>query len=224
MYCTARQHDGLRQRGKKKTDHQCVDTRVDVDKHPDRRRHVPHTCPHAHHRPSMVVRLKGRTTSALGDDDQSINDLVEFGEVEEPAPECKTFVPQSSNIRRIGRTLWQQVNKLVLGLPDIQRGVVRDCVADSSWTVNLAERVGDAREAVSRVDPRPDARDCLAHGDERSERKEREENVVQHDKRLEGSRRADPPWLIEVVPSIVRVEEEDRDNVACRDSQRKLPS
>ena len=83
------------------TYHHSMNPRIDKDKHPDRRTHIPNTSPHTQHSTSVMIRLKRLTPLALGQDDQSINDLVELAHVEEPAPKRQPFVPQSSHIRRV---------------------------------------------------------------------------------------------------------------------------
>lgn len=43
----------------------------------------------------MVICLEGRAEFALGKNDEGINHLIELANIEEPAIECKPFVPES---------------------------------------------------------------------------------------------------------------------------------
>lgn len=115
-----------------------MDTRVHERKHPDGRRHVAHSRPHAHHGACVVVGLERRASLSLGNNDGGIEDLVELGEVEEPAPESKTFVPESSNVGRIWGAIAVQMNKRIPGLPLVECGIVRGSISESSRPVNLA--------------------------------------------------------------------------------------
>ena len=82
-----------------------------------------------------MVSLKGCRPLALGQDDQGIKDFVELANVEDPAPKRKTLVPKSANIRGIRVAARSQVNERVLGLPNVDRGVVGRSVSESSWAV-----------------------------------------------------------------------------------------
>lgn len=114
---------------------------VDEDKHPDGRAHVAHTSPHAKHCARMVVGLQSRATLALCDNDERVQDLVELAQIEDPAPESETLVPQSSNVGVIGSTVRSHVDERVLGLPNVDGCVVGNRVAESSRSVDLAQRV-----------------------------------------------------------------------------------
>lgn len=75
---------------------------VNEDEHPDRRAHVANASPHAQHGAGMVVGLQGRAPLAFGDNDESIQNLVELAEIENPTPESQSFIPQPTNIGRVG--------------------------------------------------------------------------------------------------------------------------
>lgn len=125
----------------RKSHHKSVDEAVDEDKHPDRRAHVAHTSPHAQHSACVVVGLQSRAALALCDNDERVQDLVELAQIEDPAPESETLVPQSSNVSVIGSTVRSHVDERVLGLPNVDGCVVGNRVAESSRSVDLAQRV-----------------------------------------------------------------------------------
>lgn len=64
----------------------------------------------------MVVGLESGAALALCENDEGVEDLVEFGEVEPPAPEGKSFVPETAQIGRLGHTAIQ-LDESILGLP-----------------------------------------------------------------------------------------------------------
>lgn len=126
-----------------------MDTGVDQDEHPDGRGHEAHTSPHAEHGAGMVVLLEGGAALALGEDDGRVEDLVELGEVEPPAPEGKAFVPDAAHIGAV----WQARRRVdqdvrVLAGPSACGRVVGDGVAQSTRAVDLAERVNGAYDRV----------------------------------------------------------------------------
>uniref|UniRef100_A0A0L0NX30 Uncharacterized protein n=1 Tax=Candidozyma auris TaxID=498019 RepID=A0A0L0NX30_CANAR len=65
--------------------HQRVDKRVEHHKNPDGRRPVSDAAPHTHHGARMVVALQKRRGLPLEQDDDGVDDLVEFQHVEPPA-------------------------------------------------------------------------------------------------------------------------------------------
>lgn len=83
----------VRRMVKQNTHHHRMYTRVDEDEHPYRRTHIPDPSPHAQHSAGMVVRLQCCAPLALRNDDERIENLVEFADVEHPTPESQTFVP-----------------------------------------------------------------------------------------------------------------------------------
>lgn len=66
--------------------HDGVDEGVEHDEDPDRRRHEPDPRPHAQHGARVVVGLQQRRRSALEEDDDGVEDLVELGQIEQIAP------------------------------------------------------------------------------------------------------------------------------------------
>ena len=74
--------------------HDRVNKRVEDDKDPDRGSLIVGTGLHGDHGSSMVVGLKEGRTTALDNDDDGINDLVELGEVEDVSPVTERAVPE----------------------------------------------------------------------------------------------------------------------------------
>jgi len=186
---------------------------VDENKHPDWRAHVSDAGPHAQHGACMVVRLQGRTTLALREDDQGVEDLVELADIEHPAPEGQPLIPQATNIGRIGIAIISHLNQSVLCLPDVDGRVIRRSVAKPSWTMDLAESVCHTCQTVRIIpDARPGMRNGSAHGSEGREGVGSQQDVVQHHEPLKWLLLGDPPWLV-IPASVVRVEREDGDDV-----------
>lgn len=189
-----------------------MDEAVDEDEHPDRRAHVAHASPHAQHSAGMVVCLQSRAALALCDNDESVQDLVELAEVEDPAPEGQSLVPQSSNISGVGVSVRAHVDERVLGLPDVDGRVVGCSVAETSRSVDLAHRVGDAGKAVGVVEAGPGVHKGSEHGDEGGEAVDGERDIVQDDEGLEEGLACNPPRLV-VTLAVPGVQAEDDEDV-----------
>jgi hypothetical protein len=189
-----------------------VNETVDEDEHPNGRAHVAHTSPHAKHRARMVVGLQGRATLALCDNDERVQDLVELAQIEDPTPESESLVPQSSNVGVIRSAVRAHVDKRVLGLPDVDGRVVGSRVAESSRSVDLAQRVRNTGETVRVVKARPRVSQRPVHGDEGSEAVDCEGDIVQDDKGLEELLAGDPPRLVAAL-TVPGVQREDGDDV-----------
>jgi hypothetical protein len=197
----------------RETYHHSVDTRVDKDKHPDGGRHEAHSSPHGQHSAGMVVLLEGGAALALGEDDGRVEDFVELGEVEPPAPEGKALVPDAADIGGVGqasRGVDQDVG--VLARPGVGGGVVGDRVAESSRAVDLAERVNGADDGIGVAVVREGALQCAHHGDARDGRIHCEEDIVEDDEGEEGARLRDAPGPVSVL-AIVPIEVGDDDGV-----------
>lgn len=87
------------------TYHQGVDEGVDQYKLPDGSRHISHASPHAQHGSSVVVGLKSRAELALSEDDESVKNLVELAEVEDPTIESQTLVPHTAADSSTGKSI-----------------------------------------------------------------------------------------------------------------------
>lgn len=97
------------------TYHQRVNERVDENKLPDRCSHVTHASPHAQHGSSMVISLESRAKLALGEDDKSIENLVELAEIKDPTIISQTLVPHAARNCSTGESV---DNWGVLGIRD----------------------------------------------------------------------------------------------------------
>lgn len=166
------------------TNHQGVDTRVEEAEHPDSGRHEAHSSPHAKHSSSVVVSLESRASLSLCQDNSGINDLVELGQVEEVSVKRQSLIPHASALESGSR------------LPRRGDGRVGACVSGASVTVQLAQRVDDADEAVSAVDGGDGAVESLVHANEGPGRVDGEEDVVQHHQPAECGGLGDGPWLV----------------------------
>jgi hypothetical protein len=195
-----------------KSYHQCVDEAVDEDEHPDGRAHVAHTSPHAQHSACVVVCLQSCAALALCDNDKGVQDLVELAEVEDPTPKGQSFVPQSSNVGRVRVTVRSHVDERVLGLPDVNGGVVCCSITKTSGSVDLAHRVGDTCKAVWVVETGPGVLEGSEHGDEGSEAVDGEYHIVEDNEGLEEGLACDPPRLV-VTLTVHSVEGKDGENV-----------
>lgn len=192
--------------------HKSVDEAVDEDEHPDRWAHVAHTGPHAEHGASVVVCLQSRAALALRNNDEGVQDLVKLAEVEDPAPESQSLVPQSSNVGRIRVSVPAHVDERVLGLPDVDGRVVCCSVAKSSRSVDLAHRVGDTCKSARVVKAWPSVHKGSEHGDEGSEAVDCERDIVDDDEGLEEGLACDPPRLV-VTLAVPGIEREDGDDI-----------
>lgn len=130
------------------TYHHSVNTRVDLNEHPDRWGHVAHASPHGKHSTGVVVLLEGRATLSLDQNNDGVEDLVELGEVEPPAPESKTLIPHPANICGIWETIRTNMNVGVPASPSVRVRVVCNCVTQTSGSLDLAERIDGANKGV----------------------------------------------------------------------------
>ena len=170
----------------------------------------------------MVVFLESGAALALGEDDGRVEDLVEFGEVEPPAPESKTLVPDPAHIGAV----WQARRRVnqdirVLASPAARRGVVGDSIAESAWAVDLAERVDGANDGIGLTVVGKRVLQSADHGHAGDSRVDGQENIVEDDEGEEWARLCDLPGLVSVL-AVVPVEVGDGDSVDRGDGQRHL--
>ena len=171
-----------------------MNTRVQEAEEPDSWSHVAHTSPHAHHRTSVVVSLQSRRSLALCQDNNSIDDLVKFGEVEEPSVESKTLIPETSTS---GQRSGRNISLASSGRnPLLSRRIVRNGVAKSRWPMELTKTVNDPNDSFRSRWRWDCSLKALPHADERPSRVDGEENVVQDDDPMEGAGLGDGPWLV----------------------------
>lgn len=146
-----------------------MDSRVEEAEHPDGGGHEAHSSPHAEHGAGVVVSLEGGAALSLGQNDSRIDNLVELGEVEEVSVESESLVPQSSALKTGG--------------PLPRRGSRRegDGVLRATVSVQLAQRIDNANDAVSAVDGGNSAREALVHADEGPGGVDGQEDIMEDD-------------------------------------------
>jgi len=87
--------------------HDRVNERVENNKDPDGGGLVVDAGPHGDHGAGMVVGLEEGRATALDDDNNGVNDLVEFGEVKDVAPVTERAVPE----RLVSVTVLEKVGR-----------------------------------------------------------------------------------------------------------------
>ena len=192
--------------------HHGVDGRVDEGEDQDGRRDVANTRPHAHHRARVVVGLQGRALLALGQDDGGIDDLVELGQVEDPAQVGQTLVPQAADVGRVGDPSFSQLVGRVPHGPLVNRRVVGGGVAVAPGAIDLAHGVGDAHHAIGVVPGGERVAEGLEHADEGPSRVDGEEDIVEDDEELEELGLAEAPGLV-TAGLVDAIEQDDGDGV-----------
>ena len=160
----------------------------------------------------MVVLLESGAALALGQNDSRVKDLVELGEVEPPAPESKTLVPDSANIRLVWQATRAYKNIRVQAAPDIVGVVVGDSVAESAGTVDLAKCVNGTDNGVGLAVVGERVLEAADHGDASNGRVDSQEDIVEDDKGVEWAGFGDPPRLVTVL-AVVPVDIGDGDEV-----------
>lgn len=198
-----------------------MDTRVDLDEHPYRRRHVAHASPHGQHGAGVVILLESGATLSFDENDDGVEDFVELGEVEPPAPERKTLVPHPANIGAVRHTIGTNVDVGVPAAPAVCIWVVRDCVTKTSRSLDLAERVDGANKGIGLPPVWEGCLQAVEHGEAGESRVYSEKDVVRNDKCLEPAVARNPPRLVAML-AIVPVEVRDGRGVDSGDGQGDL--
>lgn len=198
-----------------------MDSRVDQSKHPDGWGHEAHTSPHGQHGTGVVVLLEGGASLALCEDNGRVENLVELGEIEPPAPESKPLVPDPAEIGAVGKTAGSQGNVWVEAAPRVIGVVEGNGVAKSAGAVDLAEGVDGANDGVGLAVVGEGVLEAADHGDAGDGRVDGQEDVVEDDKREEGSGFGDPPRLVSML-AVVPVDVGDGDKVDRGNGQRDL--
>lgn len=172
-----------------------MDRRIEKDKEPTGRRHVTDPRPDDHQHARMMEGLQVRDCLALGQHDGRVEQLIEFGEIEEPAVESKPLVPESAEIRRVGYALRIHVDGHIGRGPDVRSRVVGHAVAQTARSMQLAQSIGHSGRTVLVPQTGPRVLDGLQHAQEGPSRVNRQEDVVEDDGDEEGSRLAHRPRL-----------------------------
>ena len=185
-----------------------MNSRVDQDEHPDGRGHVADTSPHAEHGTCVVVSLQGGAPLSLGKDDKSVKDFVELGEVEPPAPEGETFIPEPAHIRGVRQARGTQSDVGVLALPLVRIRVVRHSVTKPPRSMHLAQGIDGTNNRVLVRVVGERVLQAAEHGHAGDGGVDGQKHIVQDDKGIEDARLADAPRLV-LVPPVVPVYEKD---------------
>lgn len=164
----------------------------------------------------MVVGLQRRAKFALRENDQSVEHLVELAEVEDPAVEGKSLVPQAARIGAQWLAVARQSHARRVCLPRPAALVVDDAIAVSRRAVHPAHGIHGASNPR-----RPKWTDhCPAQGAIHAPagpgRVHGEKDVMENDEGLKGARLADSPWLL-ARRLVVGIEQLDRHGVHDRD-------
>lgn len=125
-----------------------MDAGVDKSKHPDRCGHVAHTGPHAHHGASMVVSLQRGAKLALGQDDEGIEDFIELAQVEDPAVEGQSLVPDATRVRATGSSITGERNIAGVRHPLAISLIVEDGISKTGWAMGFSHAVHEALESL----------------------------------------------------------------------------
>ena len=194
---------------------------VDLNEHPDRRRHVAHTSPHRQHSTGVVVLLESRATLSLDQNDYSVENLVELGEVEPPAPESKALIPHPADISAVWEAVWSNVDVRVPAAPRVRFRVVCNCVTKTSGSLDLAKRIDGANEGIGLPPIGEGSLQAVEHGHAGEGGVDGEEDIVGNDEGLEPAVAGNPPRLVAML-AIVPVEVGDGDGVHSRNCQRNF--
>ena len=201
--------------------HHGVDAGVNLDEHPDRRRHVAHSSPHGQHGAGVVVLLESGATLSLNQNDDGVEDFIELGEVEPPTPERKSLVPHPTNVGAVRHAIGANVDVRVPAAPAVRIRVVGDRVAEASRSLDLAEGVDSTNKGIG-LPPVGEGRlQAVEHGEAGKSGVYCEEDIVRNDERLEPAVARDPPRLVAML-AVVPVEVGDGRGVDSGDGQGDL--
>lgn len=146
--------------------HQSVDARIDDDEHPDRRRHETNTGPSAEHGAGMMEGLEERGIFTLCEYDEGIDNLVELGQVEQPAIKGKPFIPQAAKISSV-REVLIELHSSVGELPGIVGKTESGSAAVATRTVEFAESIHSPYQFVFAFPTRQCLFDSIDHAHKR---------------------------------------------------------
>ena len=198
-----------------------MDARVYQCEHPDRGRHVSNTRPHAQHGAGMMIGLEGTTPLSLGDNDGSVEDLVKLAEIEDPAPESESLVPDTANIRWIRLAIRIKIDQPVLRLPMALVGIPGHSIAQAARTMHFAERINSSSNSIGLSIVRDGVFESANHGHTGHGRVYGEKDVVEDDEGAESARLADSPGLV-AMTAVILVEEDNGGRVDGGNGQRDL--
>lgn len=135
---------------------------------------IPDTSPHAEHSTRVVVSLEQRALAALQQDDGSVDNLVELGEVEPPSVPRQRLLPKPTIELKPGAdTVRTSVGGSVQGVQNT-----------TSLHTDAAERASERLHSAGAVNGAVKSAD---HTDKGPGRVDGEEDVVDNDEELEGA-------------------------------------
>jgi hypothetical protein len=130
----------------------------------------------------MMIGLEEAALLAFSQDNCCVNDLVELGQIKEPAVECKPFVPNATNVGPLrAETVSCEMKSSVGHRPSTGLLIVCCRTAHPTWPLNLAERIDHAWSSVLILPIRDTQSQCIEHAKERPCRVDCEDNIVQYD-------------------------------------------
>jgi hypothetical protein len=182
-----------------------MNARVNQDKHPDWRRHIANTSPHAQHGTRVVISLESGAALALGNDDGRVKDLVEFGEVEPEAPPGKAFIPHPSHVSRWGPGNGVEADGAIPVVPLIRLRVEGGSAAKSTRAIDFAQSINGTDKCVAVGIMGKGPLQTVEHGIASDGGVDSEKDVVQDDECIKGTRLADSPSLV-AIAAIVRIQ------------------
>lgn len=165
-----------------------------------------------------MVFLKSGATLALDDENGCIHNLVELGQVEPPAPEGETLVPDSAQVGTVGQTLRVHQHIRVEARPGAVVWMVDNRVTKASGTVNLAQRINRGNHSIGLAVMRERDFEAADHGEKCDGRIDSQEQVVANDEDLKCARLRNGPGLVAML-AIVPIEECGGDKIYGRDGQ-----
>lgn len=180
------------------TDHHGMNTRVDEDKHPNRRRHVTHASPHTHHGTGVMVSLERGAQLALGQDDESVENFVELAEVEDPAVKGEAFVPDPAQIGAAGSSICGERDVVGVGQPPSLILAVVHGVAKTCRTMKPSHAVDKSVHTLRPYWVRHTTAHDAEHACEGPCRVNGQENVVDDNKGVEQTGLAQSPGLFAI--------------------------
>lgn len=189
-----------------------MDSGVDEDKHPNGRRHVAHTGPHAHHGTGVVVGLESGAQLALGQDDESVENLVELAEVEDPSVESQALVPDAAHVGTAGSSITCQGDVARVGSPASFFRAVEDGIAEACGAMETGHAVDETIDALGRSRIDHTTVHDADHTVKRPCRVYSQEDIMCHDEGVEETGFADGPWLL-AIGGVVDIQELSSDGI-----------
>lgn len=188
---------------------------VEEEEDPDRRAHILDPDKETPASSHMMVSLQGRALFALQEDDGGVDKLVKLGDVEPPAVKRQPFVPQATELIRLGKVgvdgglgSTGGTGERVALRPRPVRRVVDGSVAQTGSPLHPAEGIHGPPEPVRRGERVLKAPPRGSYdADKRPSRVDGEKDVVGDHEPEESRGLADRPWFptsltVDIVPGL----------------------